>query len=55
MWDAPTLRKYPAAVRVDVTDLRTAEFKPTENQLKVIEEIKKQKPVPLDQIDKRKD
>lgn len=55
MWDAPTLRKYPAAVRVDVTDLLTAEFKPTENQLKVIEEIKKQKPVPLDQIDKRKD
>jgi len=54
-WDAPALRKYPSAVQVDVTDLLVAEFKPTEKQLKVIEEIKRQKPVPLDQIDKMKD
>jgi hypothetical protein len=54
-WDAPALRKYPSAVQVDVTDLLVAEFKPTEKQLKAIEEIKKQKPVPLDQIDKIED
>jgi len=50
-WDAPALRKYPSAVQVDVTDLLVAEFKPTEKQLKAIEEIKKQKPVPLDQVE----
>ena len=40
---------------MDVTDLLAREFKPGEKQWKVIEEIKKQKPVPLDQIDQMKD
>ena len=54
-WDAAALEKYKSAEPVDVTDLLAREFKPAEQQLKVIEEIKKQKPVPLDQIDKMRD
>jgi hypothetical protein len=54
-WDAAALQKYLSAVPVDVTDALVAEFKPAEKQLKMIEDIKKQKPVPLDQIDKMKD
>jgi hypothetical protein len=51
-WDKATLKQYRGAERVDVTDLLVREFKPGEKQLKVIADIKRQKPVPLDKIDK---
>ena len=51
-WDKETLTSYKSAQQVDVTDLLVAEFKLEPKQLKTIEEIKKQKPVPLDKIDK---
>jgi hypothetical protein len=54
-WDQPALASRPRAAQVDVTDLLAREFKPDEKRLKTIEEIKKQKPVPLDQIDRMKD
>jgi hypothetical protein len=48
-WDEPALRKYPDADRVDVTGQLVQEFKPTEKQLKVIADLQKQKPVPLEE------
>lgn len=54
-WDKETLAVFKSAQQVDVTDLLVAEFKPDTKQLKTIEEIKKQKPVPLDKIDKMHD
>ena len=50
-WDEQGLKQYKAAKQVDVTDLLVRKLiQPTEKQLKTIEEIKKQKPVPFDQI-----
>jgi hypothetical protein len=47
-WDEPALKKYQSAEKLDVTDELVRVFlKPTEKQLKVIEGIKKAKPVPL--------
>ncbi len=37
---------------VDITDLLVAQFGPTAATLKVIEELKKQEPVPLEQLDR---
>jgi hypothetical protein len=51
-WDKQALGSYKSAQQVDVTDLFVREFKLEPKQLKTIEEIKKQKPVPLDKIDK---
>jgi hypothetical protein len=51
-WDNQTLGSYKSAQLVDVTDLLVREFKLEPKQIKTIEEIKKQKPVPLDKIDK---
>jgi hypothetical protein len=51
-WDTQALGSYKSAQQVDVTDLLVREFKLDPKQLKTIEEIKKQKPVPLDKIDK---
>jgi hypothetical protein len=51
-WDKQALGSYKSAQQVDVTDLLVREFKLDPKQLKTIEEIKKQKPVPLDKIDK---
>ena len=50
-WDDQSLRQYPDAGKVDVTDRLVREFKPSEGQLKVIAELKKQKPLPLPQCD----
>jgi hypothetical protein len=49
-WDKENLKAYKGAEQVDVTDLLAREFKPGDKQLKVIEEIKKQQPVPLEQL-----
>jgi len=51
-WDKQALGSYKSGQQVDVTDLLVREFKLEPQQLKTIEEIKKQKPVPLEKIDK---
>jgi hypothetical protein len=50
-WDAAALKKYPNAEPVDVTAQLVREFKPTEKQLKVIADLQKQKPLPLEKCD----
>ena len=54
-WDEAALKQHRKAERVDVTDLLVREFKPGEKQLKVIADLKRKKPVPLDKIDKLED
>lgn len=54
-WDKEALSSFKSAEQVDVTDLLVAEFKLEPKQLKTVDEIKKQKPVPLDQTDKMHD
>lgn len=54
-WDRQTLAGFESAQQVDVTDLLVAEFKLEPKQLKTIEEIRKQKPVLLQKIDKLHD
>jgi hypothetical protein len=51
-WDKEALAAYKSAQQVDVTDLLVRDFKLEPKQMKTIEQIKKQKPVPLDKIDK---
>jgi len=51
-WDQQGLQSYKSAQQTDVTDLLLAKFKLDPKQIKTVEEIKKQKPVPLDKIDK---
>jgi len=53
-WDEKKLDQYKSAEKADVTDLLVAEFKfpQTEKHKKTLEEMKKVKPVPLDQADK---
>ncbi len=51
-WDEQTLKRHASAEKVDLTDLLTREFKSTEKQFKTIEEIRRKKPVPLNEIDK---
>lgn len=50
-WNKKELKQYPSAEKVDVTDLLVQVFKPTEKHLKVIESIKKAKPVSLEQAE----
>jgi len=51
-WDKQALGSYKSAQQVDVTDMLVREFKLEPKQLKTVEEIKGQKPVPLEKIDK---
>ena len=50
-WDDETLRQYPNAEKVDVTDQLVREFKPAETQLKVIADLRRQKPLSLEKCD----
>jgi len=50
-WDKKTLKIYKSAKLIDITDLIVAPFNPNEKQLKTIEELKKEKPVPLWKLD----
>jgi hypothetical protein len=50
-WDEPALKTYSRAEQVDVTDQLVREFKSTEQQLKVIADLQKQKPVSLEECD----
>lgn len=54
-WDKETLATFKSAAQMDITDLLVAEFKLDAKQLKTVEQIKKQKPVPLDKIDNMRD
>jgi hypothetical protein len=54
-WDAAALKLHPGAEQVDVTDALVREFKPGEKQLKVIEELKRAKPVPMEKLKSGKD
>lgn len=54
-WDEAALRQHPKAKLVDITDALAREFKPGEKQLKTILEIKKNKPVPMGQMQNMKD
>jgi hypothetical protein len=51
-WDKQALGSYKSTQQVDVTDLLVREFKLDSKQLNTIDQIKKQKPVPLEKIDK---
>jgi hypothetical protein len=50
-WDEAALKKHPHAEQVDMTGQLVREFKPTEKQLKVIADLQKQKPLPLEKCD----
>jgi hypothetical protein len=50
-WDTQTLGSQKDVPQIEVTDLLAKEFKPGKKQLQVIEEIKRQKPVPLDKCE----
>lgn len=48
-WDEKTLEQLKTAEKVEVTDQLLREFKLDEKQKKVVESIRKQKPLPLEQ------
>jgi hypothetical protein len=48
-WDDAALARFPQAERVDVTGRLMHEFNPAEKQLKMIPEIEKNMPLPLEQ------
>ena len=50
-WDDAAFKKYADAEKVDVTDRLVREFNPPEKQLKMIPEIEKHAPLPLEQCD----
>ncbi len=50
-WDKKTLKHYKSAELIDVTDLIAAQFNPDEKVLKTIEQLKKEKPIPLWQLE----
>jgi hypothetical protein len=48
-WDEKALKAYKPDQQIDVTDQLLREFKLNEKQLKVVADLRKQKPLPLDQ------
>ena len=51
-WDDAALKKYPDAEKVDVTDPLVREFiTPTPQQQKMLSEMQRQKPLPLEQCE----
>lgn len=47
-WDAVTLKQFQHAEQFDVTDALLRDFRLNEKQMKVITDIRKQKPLPLE-------
>ncbi len=47
-WDASTLTQFKKAEQIEVTDALLRDFRLNEKQMKVIADIRKQKPLPLD-------
>jgi hypothetical protein len=51
-WDEPSLKKFPGAARVDITDKLVREFiQPDEKQTKMILSIEKSEPMSLEKCD----
>ncbi len=50
IWDADGLARHAGAERVDVTAALVDAFQPTARQRKTVDEIRKQKPLPLDKV-----
>ncbi len=46
-WDEKALNQFARAEQVDVTDLMLREFKLSERQMKVVEDLRNKKPLPL--------
>jgi hypothetical protein len=53
-WDEEKLKQYPSAEKIDVTDPLVELFKLDEKQQKVLESIKKAKPVSVEEADRCK-
>ena len=51
-WDEAALKEIPEANRIDATDRLAREFNPDEKRQKTIEQMKKSKPLPLEQAKK---
>ena len=47
-WDEPALKQVPRATRIDVTDRLLDNFKLTEKQMKVVADLRKKPPLPLE-------
>jgi hypothetical protein len=47
-WDAVTLKQFQNAEQIDVTDALLRDFRLTEKQMKVVTDLRKQKPLPLE-------
>lgn len=47
-WDTPTLTQFTQAEQIEVTDALLRDFRLNEKQMKVIADIRKQKPLPLE-------
>jgi hypothetical protein len=47
-WDKPAMKKYRGARQVDITGLLLREFKLDEKQMKIVQDIQRKKPLPLD-------
>jgi len=50
-WDEPARQRFPHAEVVELTRELVQEFQPTEKQLKVIDGLEKQKPLPLEKCE----
>lgn len=55
IWDEPALARMGAAARVDVTDALVDAFSPGDRQRKSAAQIRRQKPLPLDQLKDHRD
>lgn len=55
MWNETELARHPDAERVDVTSALVDAFHPLDRQRKVIEEIRKKKPLPLEKVTGKRD
>jgi hypothetical protein len=50
-WDKKTLAEHKDAEKVDVTDLFLREFKLNERQMKIVADMRKKPPVPLEEVE----
>jgi len=51
-WDQATLDQLPTAERIEVTDQLLRDFKPNDRQQKVLADMRRQKPLPLEEATK---
>lgn len=55
MWNETELARHPGAERVDVTSALVEAFHPLDRQRKVIDEVRKKKPLPLETVTGKRD